>query len=183
MLSTNNMDNPVLDDINPAELEAPIPESKWRRQVLIIIAVFIAILVASLSFFDIVQSIIQSKTVEGNKLVFPNAAILFENNTLQQLQKEFIANEHREIKACLFGSQDNETYIISSAEFPEVIRANVLHIVSVPCPVDTLIDLHSHPINQCLASDQDLFVYTASQQNNPNLRMMIMCSSTRFALI
>jgi len=176
-------ENPVLDGINPEELEKPIPEPRWRKHVLFIIAIFIAILVASWSFFDIVQSIIQSKTVENNKLVFPNAAISFENNTLQQLQKEFIANEHREIKACLFGSQDNATYIISSAEFPEVIRANVLHVVSIPCPINTLIDLHSHPINQCLASDQDLSVYKAAQQNNPALRMMIMCSSTRFSLI
>ena len=173
----------MIEDISPEELEQPIPEPWWHKPLLIVIGVFLALLVVSFSFIDTIQGIIQSKTLQDNKLNFPNATILFENNTLQQLQNEFISNEYREIKACLFGKQQNATYIISSVEFPEIIRANVIHVVSVLCPQNTLIDLHSHPINKCLASDQDVSVYKNLLKNNPSLRMMVMCSSSRFALI
>lgn len=58
-------------------------------------------------------------------------------------------------------------YIIESVSFPEVICANVVHVVSVPCPTDVLIDLHSHPVAQCLASEQDVSVLRELQRQNP----------------
>ncbi len=174
----------VFEGINPKELEAPEePEPWWRRPVVIFIGVFLLILVFSLSFSDVFQGIVQSKSVKQNALFFPNSTIVFENDVLESLQDEYISNEHREIKACLFGSVDDGHYIISNVSFPEVIRANVIHVVSVSCPENTLIDLHGHPINSCLASEQDVSVYGELKQRNPAIRMMIMCSSTRFALV
>ncbi len=174
----------VFDGIKPEELEFPEePDPWWRRPLVIIAGIFLLVLIFSLSFQDAIMGIIQSKSLHNQELIFRNTTIIFEGDTLQQLQNEFISNEHREIKACLFGKQTESAYIISKVEFPEVIRANVIHIVSVPCPIDTLIDLHSHPINQCLASEQDILVYDKAKQSNPQLRMMVMCSSTRFALV
>jgi hypothetical protein len=173
----------VFDGINPEELETEVPEPWWRRPIIIVIGIFLIILILSLSFQDAIIGIIQSKTIRENMLYFQSANVVFEGNTLEQLQNEFISNERREIKACLFGEQKDSSYIISKVEFPEVIRANVIHIVSIPCSINTLIDLHSHPINQCLASEQDISVYQKSRESNPQLRMMIMCSSRRFALI
>jgi len=174
----------VFDGIDPEELEAPEePEPWWRRPVVIVIGVFLLVLVFSLSFSDVFQGLVQSKSVKQNALFFPNSTIIFENDILEKLQDEYISNEHREIKACLFGSVDNGHYIISDVSFPEVIRASVIHVVSVQCPENTLIDLHGHPINSCLASEQDVSVYNKAKESNPNLRMIIMCSSTRFALV
>ncbi len=178
-----NRKSDLFSGINPEELEQPLPEPFWRKPLLMIIGLFLIVLFLSLSFPDTLQGIVQSRTARDNKLIFPNATILFENNTLELLQEEFIENEHREIKACLFGREENNTYIIERAEFPEIVRANVIHIVSVPCPNNTLIDLHSHPINSCLASEQDISVYDELKALNPSLRMIVMCSSTRFALI
>jgi len=173
----------VFDGISPEALEEEIPEPWWRRPLIIVIGVFLVALIVSLSFSDALRGIIQSKTVKQNALYFQNATIIFEGNTLAQLQKEFVVNDNREIKACLFGSQKDSSYTISRIEFPEIIRANVIHVVSVPCPINTLIDLHSHPINQCLASEQDIAVYNKAKETSPELRMMVMCSQDRFALI
>ncbi len=173
----------VFEGINHEELNQEIPDPWWRKPLIIVAGIFLLLLIISLSFSDAIDGIIQSKQVKQNILYFQNSTIIFEGNTLEQLQKEFINNEHREIKACLFGAQKDSSYIISNVEFPEVIRANVIHIVSVQCPANTLIDLHSHPINQCLASGQDISVYNKAKEGNPNLRMMVMCSSSRFALV
>ena len=175
--------DPVFEGINPEELEGPIEESSWRKPLLYLLGVVLLVLIVSLSFSDFMQGIVHSKTARNYQLFFPNATIIFENNTLQLLQEEFVAHEDREIKACLFGVQDGSDYIISNVEFPEIIRANVIHIVSVPCPVETLIDLHGHPINRCLASEPDISVYEELKRSNPSVRMMIMCSSDRFAII
>jgi len=175
--------DPFFGNIDLEELEKEIPDPWWRRPAIIVIGVFLLALILSLSFQDAIMGIVQSKTLSNHELIFRNTTVVFEGDTLQQLQDEFVSNEHREIKACLFGKQEDSAYIISSVEFPEVIRANVIHIVSVPCPVNTLIDLHSHPINQCLASGQDISVYKKAKEANQQLRMMVMCSSTRFALV
>ena len=175
--------NPVFEGIDPEELEQPIPESPWRRPFLFVVGVFLLLLIVSLSFSDTFSGIVHSERVTDSVLYFPNATIIFEGSTLEQLQNEFITHEDREIKACLFGSKEDSSYIVSKVEFPEIIRANVIHVVSVPCPVETLIDLHGHPINQCLASAQDVSVYERMKQSSPFLRMMVMCSSTRFAII
>jgi proteasome lid subunit RPN8/RPN11 len=174
----------VLEGIKPEELEVPEePDPWWRRPFVIVIGIFLLVLILSLTLFDAINGIIQSKSIKNHELIFGNAKIVFEGNTLRQLQDEFISNEHREIKACLFGEQRESAYIISKVEFPSIIQANVVHVVSVPCPENTLIDLHSHPINQCLASEQDISVYNRAKELNLQLRMMVMCSSTRFALV
>jgi len=175
--------DPVLEGINPEDLEQPIEESPWRKPFLIVVGVFLLLLIVSLSFSDTLSGIVHSRRVKQSALYFPDATVVFEGETLEQLQNEFIAHEDREIKACLFGRKEDASYIVSRVEFPEILRANVIHVVSVRCPPDTLIDLHGHPVNSCLASGQDVSVYEELKKSSPSLRMMIMCSSTRFAII
>jgi len=175
------MKDPVLDDINPADLEQP-PESRWRKPFFIIVGFFLLVLILSLSFSNFLLSFVNSSSVEDDVLYFPDATVIFKNDILSLLQEEYVSNEHREIKACLFGNVNNSLYYIDKIVFPEIMRANVLHVVSVPCPVDALIDLHSHSINSCLPSEQDLSVLREYQKSS-SIRMMIMCSSSRFVLV
>lgn len=161
------------------ESEQPL----WYRQPLIILAsLFLLFLVISFTFTDAIQGIIQSKVVINNQLVFPNATIIFANGALELIQQEYLSNPEREIKACLYGEVNNSLYYIARAVFPKILRANAIHVVSSQCP-DVLIDLHSHPINSCLASDQDIAAYKELKTTNPDVRMLVMCSKSRFALI
>lgn len=161
-----------------------LEEQSWYRKPLLVIScLFLVFIIISLSFIDTIQGIVQSKTVRDGKLVFPNSTIVFANNTLQLIQQEYLSNPEREIKACLFGSINASVYYIERVEFPRIVRANVVHIVSVQCPSNTIIDLHSHPINSCLASEQDVAVFKGLKSENPALKMLIMCSRNRFALV
>lgn len=175
------MKNPVLDDISPDDLE-PVEESKWRKPLIIVGGIFLILLMFSLSFADIIRSFVNSETVSGGELRFQNLSVIFSPAVMEQLRAEYVENEHREIKACLFGEVSGGDYYISKVTFPEIIRANVIHIVSVPCPEDVLIDLHGHPINSCIASEQDISVLNDLQSRNTLTRMIIMCSPSRFAL-
>lgn len=163
-------------------MEEPEPPF-YRKPLLILATLFLLFLVISITFADTIQGIIQSKAIEANKLFFPDFTIVFANNTLNHLQEEYLSNPEREIKACLFGSFNSSLYNIERIEFPKIVRANAIHVVSVQCPPDTLIDLHSHPINSCLASEQDISTFKALKSQNKDLKMLVMCSRNRFALI
>lgn len=163
-------------------LEEPLPEPRWRKPVIIALGIFLVILVSLWSFSDVLYGFVASSKVENSRVEFANLTVVFENKTFERLQQEFQINEHREIKACLFGETDGSLYYIREVAFPEVVRANALHVVAVSCPSEVLIDLHSHPINSCRASEQDLRVYAGLRARNPGARMMIMCARDRFVL-
>lgn len=167
------MEPEVIDDLPP-----------WYRKPLIMAgAVFVTLLIASLTFSQTIEGIVQSKKVAERTLIFTAATIIFTNSTLEQIQQEYLANPQREIKACLFGTKKEPHYYIERVEFPKILRANAIHVQSISCSQDVLIDLHSHPINSCLASDVDIGSLKDIQAQNPQTRMVIMCSKTRFALV
>ena len=156
----------------------------WYRKPLIITgSLFVILLLVSVTFSQTIEGIIQSKTLTQDRLTFPTATITFQNATLEQLQEEYLSNPHREIKACLFGTFNGSHYYIDRLEFPKILTANAIHVQSISCPEWVLIDLHSHPINSCLASDVDIATLKDIQAQSPQARMMIMCSKTRFALV
>jgi len=159
-------------------------EPPWYRKPLIIIgAIFVIVLLVSITFSQTIEGIIQSKRVNQDKIIFSFATVIFSNNTLEQLQNEYLLNSHREIKACLFGKVNDSYYYIERVQFPKIINANAIHIQSISCPKEVLIDLHSHPINSCLASNQDIATYQDIKARSPQAKMMVMCSKTRFALV
>lgn len=164
-------------------LEEELPPSKIRIFLTALLGVFLILLVVLWTFSDVLQGIAQSSVVRENILDVGGARFIFQNGTLEALQEEFVANQDREIKACLFGSVNDSVYYIDRILLPEIIRANVLHVVSVRCPVESIVDVHSHPINKCLASEQDLSVYREFKECNPAVRLLVMCSRSRFGAI
>lgn len=164
-------------------LEDELPPSKIRIFLTALLGVFLILLIALWTFSDVLQGIAQSSVVRENILYAGDASFVFQNGTLERLQDEFVANQDREIKACLFGRVYGSAYYIEGISFPEIIRANVLHVVSVRCPIDAIVDVHSHPINKCLASEQDLSVYRELKERNPLVRLLVMCSLQRFGSI
>ena len=68
--------HPVFEGINPEELEQPVEESPWRKPLIYLVGVFMLVLLVSLSFSDVFQGVVQSKSVRQNALYFPNSTIL-----------------------------------------------------------------------------------------------------------
>lgn len=178
------MTDEVLKGVKPEDIEREIkePESKIKKFLLVGAGLFILLIVFSWTFSHELGGYINSRQVSDNAIDFGEIKIIFEGSVLPRLVEEYQNNEHREIKACLFGTKSGADYIIGDISFPEIVRANVLHVVSVGCPEGTIIDLHSHPINECWPSEQDLSTYDSLRRENPEIRMMIMCGRNRFAL-
>lgn len=169
-------------DLEHVDVEIPGKEPPLRRVLIICAAWILIVLIVSFSFSNPLVNFLKSVKVIDGKVTLPNAEIVFTNQTLERLQNEFVNNQHREIKACLFGQKDTN-YIISDISFPHIIDASVVHVESIRCPQTVLIDVHSHPIYKCVASDVDKASLKALKEQNPSVLGLIMCAKDRFALV
>lgn len=158
-------------------------EQKKRKRPHLLIILFIIILITLFGVIHFLQNFIASERLESYTLTFKDINIIFSENVLEQVQEEYVLNQDREIKACLYGTVQNNNYVINKIDFPKILNANVFHVESYSCPVDAIADLHSHPKNSCIASEQDLKILEQRRTYDPDFIMLIMCSQERFSLI
>ncbi len=169
--------------------EEAIKEELWWKKYLVkalVVIVVIGVIIYSVfatETYSAVRGLLVSSTLDGAKLSNNGITVVFENNTISELQREYLSNQEREIKACLKGSIENGIYHMREISFPEVISATVIHITTYGCDADTLIDLHSHPINRCFPSDVDFDGFREQKKINPDLVLAVMCSKDRFYLV
>ncbi|MBW3019479.1 hypothetical protein KY329_04835 [Candidatus Woesearchaeota archaeon] len=165
--------------MNSQEIEEE--EKSPRVLIGIIGGILIILLVSYFLFSDILSQTIGSEVVQNNTLLVGNYSIYFEGNTLAQLQQEYLGNQEREIKACLYGKVKGRNYYVENVTLPEIIDADVMHVKTAGCFGDPIITLHSHPVKKCLASQQDIDNFRKAI--NPELLLMVMCDTDRFAVI
>lgn len=171
------------EEIRKEAIEHAHEESPRRRGTAMKIGALVLITFTILYFYSgHIIGMIASTKVKDNTLEQEGITIRFEGQTLQELQEHYVENEHREIKACLIGKIDGKEYRVKEIYFPEVIDSSVIHIRTGICPLKTIIDLHSHPINKCIASETDLRYFSRFKKSKPALLMMIMCAKERFNL-
>ena len=86
-----------------------------------------------------------------------------------------------EFVLCLIGDKEKD-YIITEIYKPEIIRQMFNSVSFKQCSKETLIVLHSHPNNRCIASSQDISMLNDLKNINQDSAMMIMCNQGRFSL-
>ena len=119
--------------------------------------------------------------INNNSLTLPNNnKIQFHNQTYDTLRNIYFRNQEHEFKACLQGYRTADKYIITNIELPEIISQDLRSVTAKPCPRNTIIDLHSHPVKSCHFSLHDLNVYDRIRNQNPNNLIAIMCEHNRF---
>lgn len=150
------------------------------------ILVILSLLVYFIFQFDIILSFARSQTLDDNTITYSNITIVFAEEVLESLQRAYLDSQEREIKACLYGnhsrSDGTEQYLFTDISFPEIVSASVVHITTSMCPQTSLGVLHSHPINRCIASDQDMRSLHNYQESNPESIALIMCNTRRFSI-
>ena len=171
----------VLDENDIEYLKNDDFESEPKKRPFVVL--FMILLIVFFTFFFYLQNFISSETIDENTLVFSKIKIKFINDSLEKIQREYFENQEREIKACLYGEIEDNTYIISAVEFPKIFSANVFHVSSGSCPISAIADLHSHPKNSCIASPQDISNLERRRTYQKDYVMLIMCNTDRFTLI
>lgn len=158
--------------------------SRIGRIILSIVGgLMILLLLSYFLFSDVLSNTIGSETLNNSTLEISGYIIRFHGDALDKLQQEYVDNQEREIKACLYGAANGRNYSVNNVTFPEIIDASVAHVRTAGCAADPIVTLHSHPVKRCLASQQDIDNYRTRKAANPKLLLMIMCDIDRFALI
>ncbi len=153
----------------------------WKKILVGMGGLFLIILILGyfLLPFNIIASILESSLINDG-LVEQNVSVRFENGSYDALLDKYNAHLTEEFKVCLLGNYDG-VYHITSVYNVVMYEQAFDHVVSEPCPDETLIALHSHPYRQCLASPQDLKTLEKAQEANPEALIGIMCEPERFS--
>jgi hypothetical protein len=197
-LKQNGVDNKQSTQSKPTAQKIPVSiqgmpptelEPKWKSYAIRITAIVLLLLVLSYFLvisgaYEQIMGLFTTKTENKGIITAGNVTLEIQPEVLKKLQDAFLQHQDREIKACLTGTYDStkKYYTISEIKFPGIVSADVVHITTDECPSDTLVDLHSHPVNYCTASDTDIKTYTMSKNSNPNLLMVVMCNTNRFSV-
>ena len=168
--------------------EEPQEESKFKKVLIIIIALFLLLIfltyiITNAVGIHILSGLIESSKVTNNTIDFSfNNQVIFINNSLEKLQGLWISNPELEFKVCLQGIIEDNKYVIYDVYQPETFSQKVNEVVSEPCKKESLIDLHSHPFKHCLPSQQDLISFNKFKETQPKALMAIMCEPNRFTV-
>ncbi len=168
------------EHLEPIEDYEEEPRKRWYLVLLAMGLIFLMVsfTLTSGSVREIIVSLAESSTIEDG-LVEQDVTVAFSDESYAQLVSLYNDNLAQEFKVCLAGSF-NGTYYIDTVYEPTMYEQSWNHVVSEPCPSDTLIALHSHPYRHCTASAQDLSNLEAAQLDNPDALIGIMCEDDRF---
>ncbi len=167
-------------------LQAPEEKpNRWKKPFLILIGIVLIILIFTyltpeLPFY--LQGRLATHEVQSDSTInLPNGErIVFNAAVYEQLRSMYRAFETHEFKACLEGKKIGNTYVVHELNLPKTYSESVYHVTSELCDNETIIDLHSHPPDHCIISEQDEKSQAYFKTINPEALGAVMCSETRF---
>ncbi len=167
-------------------------ESPWQRMVKRTLQVFVSIFLIFLvltflvpgNVLDIFRGQLDSYRMDAHLDVHTDfGTVTFTEEVYGSLRGMYFADEVNEFAVCLGGALDGDTYYLDSLFVPEMLEQSVFHVRFKRCPQGTLVVLHRHPYNRCLASHQDLLSFREFQATNPDAIAVVMCREDRFAFL
>ncbi len=158
-------------------------ESEFQKKIKRIITIVLAIglVLLMLSFLvpsDVLNSLVSEKKLSGYELNYGNLTIEFSPEVYKNLTSHYFSNQMTELKFCLLGEISNNTYLVNSYYLPSILYKTPISVESQICNNDTIIDLHTHPLNDCVFSSQDIDTYNAMK--NGRIIGMVMCNTHDF---
>jgi len=157
------------------EKESPVRKIIIFILSILLILMFLSYVVISFGVGDIIGGWAESSFIEGNFVEFNNGLIEFSEPVLAGLNEIYSNNKDYEFKVCLGGTLEDNRYFINEIIYPKMYTQKYNLVVAEPCPSTSLIDLHSHPLDRCIASQQDIENFSVLKLKNPNALMVIMC--------
>ena len=187
MKSSCNLDKDEFDIETVSEKRNPL----FSLLLKIMAIIFILILLFTFTnLFSPLLNLFFSETINDNILEFSNHKIEFSKIIRAKLYGEYLAHPDREIKVCFTGTSNvysdgsgEMIYVyLDSAYIPKYFEADVVHITTESCPRDTLVELHSHPGGNCMASRTDISTFSKIRLSDSDRLFLIMCDIDRFSL-
>ncbi len=130
---------------------------------------------------EVLFSLMSSNKLSENTISESNYTVYFKPEILDSLQTYYKEHQTSEFKLCLIGFTKNdstqESYYVTDFYEPKIYFMNPITVHSAVCNESTIIDLHSHPMRDCVFSDQDITTYKLLGRN---MLGAVMCDVDRF---
>jgi len=148
---------------------------------LFLIVLMLSYFLTSSSVWNVIYGFVESsKLKEQTVKIDRESKLIFNNESLEVLNKLYDENLDREFKVCLKGFKVGETYYIEETIQPKTFLQEFNRVVAEPCSEEYLVSLHTHPFKHCLPSQIDLKNFEKFKEKNEDVMMAIMCERDRF---
>lgn len=186
-------DHEILEDIQKVAREEQDKEDqtdkyRWVKIIfwlvigLIMILLMISFVFVTYPISGIIGGKLESNILNNNVIELDEFDVVFEDNTLKQLQNIYFNEQKVEFSVCLLGNKDNNIYDITNLYKPVTYSQTFNSVSFEPCSDETLIILHSHPYKSCIASQADISMLARSKERNKDVLMVVMCEPERFSV-
>ena len=161
----------------------------WKRILLLISGVLVVLLMLSYVLVswplgDIIAGKLVSSVIDDEfSIIVDDVTVEFSEESLKELQQQFLDNEGQEFSVCLLGNVNGNEFMISEIFQPVIHEQSFSHVSSEPYPASALIHLHSHPHKRCIPSEQDLLTFQSFKSVRENALMIVMCEKERFTVV
>jgi hypothetical protein len=179
------MHRAIMEDALKDPSKEPSKLYRWFIGIsgLLVIGIFLLVYLGNGQSLSFIEGRAKSSTISSEYVLkLENGReVHFTKSVYDSLVLLLRNSEGNEFKACLLGQKDGTKYEIDSFYIPKVYGRGYDHVIAELCNEKTLIPLHSHPIDNCVFSDQDLKSYEQFKSVNPDALMGLMCSVDRFS--
>src|SRR3989344_2937369 len=179
------MTDSVLDDLKDFRFDSAKVRGRsrwWLVLGALLVILFFSLVLVEYPLGDIIEGNVESDRLVRNQVVADDVTLTFSADVVQWLQGLFVRFQDREFSVCLAGKYNDNAYAITAGYQPKVIDSSVFHVTFEACDTNTLVILHSHPTNRCVASAQDMTTLKESQIRNPAMVMVVMCTKDKFSV-
>ncbi len=158
--------------------------SPWKKPFLVLIGIVLIVLIFTyltpeLPFY--LQGRLATQEIQKDGTInLPNGRVVFNSTVYEQLRNLYTTTQTHEFKACLEGEKVGQNYIVHALKQPAIYSESVYHVTSELCDSNTIIDLHSHPPEHCVVSEQDQKSQAYFKTINPDAIGAVMCGEARF---
>lgn len=165
------------------------PPKSYSQPMLWLLGIILAVIMTSYIFLaptiqDNLAGYIQSSVILENKIESGDTTIHISEEVKETVQSYYTRFPDVETALCLQGTHRNQTvYNITDVYQPTTYSAGFTYVRHEPCDEDTVVMFHTHPERRCQASPQDRVTLEQAQQEQPEMRMLIMCEPRRFNIV
>lgn len=176
----------MFEDLDIEETNHPIyKKGKLVAVFGLLLALFLTLYLVFAPVSHSVYGKLISQSLDQNQLTLGDTSIYFPDDVAKELSFIFQSEQESrkvETSVCLRGLVDGETYSIDKVFYPLITYQSYTEVSFKACPDDTLIMLHTHPFDDCVASRTDLNTLRKRQKINGNVLMVIMCNDNNYAV-
>lgn len=182
----SKLEDDLFEDFDLEETNDPIyKKGKLFAVFGLLLALFLTLYLVFAPVSHSLYGKLVSQSFDKKQFTLGDISINFSDSIAKELSFIFQNNNNSrkvETSVCLLGLVDGKNYSIDKVFYPLITHPTYTEVSFNACPDDTLIMLQTHPVDDCVASKNNLNILRNQQKINENVLMLVICNDNNYAL-